>query len=35
MSGDAEASQVLAVSIRALMPLMFQVAIFMGLWAEP
>ena len=28
MSGEADLSQVVAVSMRALMPLMFQVAIF-------
>src|SRR3990170_8659553 len=30
MSGEAALSQVCAASMRALMPLMFQVAIFMG-----
>ena len=30
MSGEADFSQVVAASMRALMPLMFQVAIFMG-----
>ncbi len=30
MSGEADLSQVVAASMRALMPLMFQVAIFMG-----
>src|SRR5690242_2849601 len=30
MSGAADFSQVVAASMRALMPLMFQVAIFMG-----
>jgi hypothetical protein len=30
MSGEADFSQVWAASMRALMPLMFQEAIFMG-----
>jgi hypothetical protein len=30
MSGEADLSQVVAASMRALMPFMFQVAIFMG-----
>ncbi len=35
MSGEADLSQVCAASMRALMPLMFQVAIFMGFAALP
>ena len=35
MSGEADLSQVVAASMRALMPLMFQVAIFMGFAALP
>ena len=35
MSGEAALSQVVAASMRALMPLMFQVAIFMGFAALP